>query len=549
MKSKDNYFTRNKWSFAVGGIGRDMSYTLMSAFLIMYIQYTMNLTVAQFSAISVILVIGRIWDGINDPMMGAIIENTRSKLGKFRPWILAGGVGTAIVIIMLFSIRLFTGWDFVIFFAIAYFVWEIVFTMNDIAYWSLLPNLSSDKKKRDNLTTLAIVFAGIGGCVGNVMLSLSAGDAVDFYRNNAIIIAIALVVCTCLTFFGVKQGPVSANEDNEKAGIKEMFKIIKNNDQLLWNTLAFLMYCIGTGLFGGLAYNMMYMELGYKGFFGMIYIAVSAIVNLIAQFFYPYVANKFKRSTIITVSIITLSVGYAMFLLVGYVPFLPMSIITICVCGVFVCIGQAFFYIALFVNFSNTIEYNEYKTGKRNEGIIFSLRPFMSKLGNAISTAAVSLILILTGVYALSQNVTVLETQKSYFDSLNKSNQQAYIFQIEAYDAFGLMTIELPEDYAELTEADYEILTNATYEYNEENDIYSMIIADTSWSLELEGDFAADRVFKDQADGTLKFFYRLAVTVLPVLLMAAAGIVLSKKFKITEEEYTRITKAIAQKKK
>jgi len=141
---------KTKWSYCVGATGRDMAYTLVSMFLLTYIQYTMQLTVAQYATISVIVVLCLIWDGFNDPMMGIIIENAHLKSGKFKPWILMGVILNAIDIICIFTLRP-RGWAFVVFFGIAYLLWGMTFTMNDIAYWGLLPALSSDPKERNML--------------------------------------------------------------------------------------------------------------------------------------------------------------------------------------------------------------------------------------------------------------------------------------------------------------------------------------------------------------------------------------------------------------
>ncbi|MDD5601584.1 MAG: MFS transporter, partial [Candidatus Izemoplasmatales bacterium] len=123
---------RNKWAYSVGGIGRDMIYQLVATFFIVYIQYSgLGLTAAQFTVIGILLVVGRIWDAINDPFMGSIVENTHSKWGKFRPWILIGALLSGVVIIAMFSIRP-SGWWYVAFFFIIYLLWEITFTMNDI---------------------------------------------------------------------------------------------------------------------------------------------------------------------------------------------------------------------------------------------------------------------------------------------------------------------------------------------------------------------------------------------------------------------------------
>ena len=85
MEKLDN---RTKWTYCIGATGRDMAYTLVSMFLLTYIQYTMKLTVAQYATISAIVVVCLLWDAINDPLMGIIIENAKLKSGKFKPWIL-----------------------------------------------------------------------------------------------------------------------------------------------------------------------------------------------------------------------------------------------------------------------------------------------------------------------------------------------------------------------------------------------------------------------------------------------------------------------------
>lgn len=106
--------SRNKWSYSIGCLGRDMLFIMVSMFTLAYVQYTMKLSVSQFTAVSSIMIFARIWDGINDPMMGMVIENSSLKSGKFRPWILIGGCLNFIATIALFTIRP-EGWGFVAF--------------------------------------------------------------------------------------------------------------------------------------------------------------------------------------------------------------------------------------------------------------------------------------------------------------------------------------------------------------------------------------------------------------------------------------------------
>ena len=137
---------RTKWSYCIGATGRDMAYALISMFLLTYIQYTMKLTVAQYAVISAIMVVCLLWDAINDPMMGIIIENSHLKAGKFKPWIFIGVILNSLIIICLFTVRP-EGWGFVAFFGVGYLLWGMTYTMNDIAYWGMLPSLTSDTLK------------------------------------------------------------------------------------------------------------------------------------------------------------------------------------------------------------------------------------------------------------------------------------------------------------------------------------------------------------------------------------------------------------------
>jgi melibiose permease/lactose/raffinose/galactose permease len=562
--NEEKIFNRNKWCYSLGGIGRDMTYTLMATFLMVYIQYTMNLTIAQFSTISLLLVLGRVWDAINDPIMGAIIENTKSRWGKFKPWIIIGAVLTAIVIVILFNVRTFTGWNFVIFFAVSYFIWEITFTMNDISYWSMLASLSTDAKKRNKITTLAVVFAGVGAFAANAIIALASGDMVRFYGGVSIGIAFALVACQTLTVLGVKEDEKTIAENNakeENVSFKDMILTIKNNDQLLWVTLAMFLYNIGSSLLGStLAYNMIYLEINYGGIEGTLLVLCLGVSSIMLQSFYASLANKFKRSKLLIYSLSLTLAGYLMLLLLGFT-FIPINIITICIFAIFVFSGQAIFYMVLTVNLTNTIEYNEYKTGERREGVIFSLRPFMAKFASAVTQLIITGILIFSGIYALTENVSILETQKNDFESkyihgtlagqaeyLDNLGKHQVIFDQELQEK--LNEIEGKEFASELEKQQaileanqeiddlYNILEDSTFTLNPETGLYTMDITPS-----------ANKIFKSQADNNLmKFILRGGITIVPILFLCSAFLVLKKKYKIDEEMYEHMMTEINKKK-
>ena len=532
---EEKIYQRNKWTYSVSGIGRDMMYTLVATFLMTYIQFSgLGLTEGQFFAIGVILVIGRIWDGINDPIMGSIVENTKSKFGKFKPWIVIGAILTSVSVLFMFNLRP-NGTGFVVFFAIVYFVWEIAWTLNDIPYWSLLPNLSRTKKRRDQIASMVVVFAAVGAFAANAIVSLfTVGNAIMGYRIISITFVLFFLLCTALTVFGVKE-PKNINPyEEEKVSLKQMFSSIKNNDQLLWVTLALLLYTVGSGILVALGYNFFYMELGYNGTIVLIFVATFGVVTILVQSFYAKLAKRFTRNQLMTFGVIMTFIGYFLFLIMGYIGFLPIHIITVCIFGAFAFGGQAIIYMTIIINMTNTIEYNEYKTGKRNEAILFSLRPFVVKLASAIQQGIMTLVLILFGIYALSQNVSELEAQKNYFDVIETTvEQDLYKINISLRNVDTINNLDIDQSRKD---AIYSALDQVDYIDNDGDEIEEMIIND-----------AADSAFKDKATPEMKLGLRLSITIMPVILIGLAFLVFKTKFIITEEYYDRIVEEIREK--
>lgn len=533
LEQERKLLKRNKWTYSAGGIGRDMIYQLVATFFITYVQFSgLGLTKEQFGVIGILLVIGRVWDAINDPIMGSIVENTHSRFGKFKPWILIGAILTAIVIIFMFNFRP-TGWAFVIFFGVIYLLWEMAYTLNDIPYWSLLPNLSTEKKERDSIATMVVVFAGVGAFLANAIISFTTvGNAVRGYSMISITFAIFFIACTLLTVFGVKE-PKNIKIKEENVSIKKMFQVIFKNDQLLWSSLALIFYSIGSGLLVALGYNFFYMELGYDGTMVLIFVATFGVSNILTQSFYSTLAKRFSRAKLMKYAYFTLAFGYIMLLAVGYIPFIPISLLTVCFFGAFVFSGQAIFYMILIVNMTNTIEYNEFKTKSRNEAVVFSVRPFTAKLSSALQQGVVTLVLIVSGIFVLSQNVSTLEAQKNIFDQLSASEQTTYRTNITLRQTI-LDDVDLE---AEEIAAIYDAMQLVTFTPTTDGSKFEMVI-----------NAAANNAFRDRANPSMRLLLRLSISLLPALLILASYFILHKKFIIDEAYFEAITQKIQAKK-
>ncbi len=401
---------RNKWCYTVGATGRDMAYALISMFLITYVQYTMDLTTAQYGAISAIIILCLIWDAFNDPMMGIIVENSHFKLGKYRPWILLGVVLNVIVIVLLFTVRL-EGWGFVAFFGVSYLLWGMTFTMNDIAYWGMLPSLSSNPKERTTLVTLMSIFICIGQfSVAGALPIFVAGNAVNAYRVAALIISSCFLLFQLLTFFGVKERPRDKYLSQAKLGLKDIFKIFKRNDQLIVMFIAALLYFVGCVLLIYFVINFFYFEFGYSGGGLMtIFTVMFAIGTLLSQITFPTLTKHFTRKKLLRIMTWFIVLGYGVFLAFGYI--LPKNVILLDITGVVLFYCQGIVNMLIIVMLNNTIEYDEYKHGERHDSVISAVRSFTAKLSSAINQGIVALVLIISGIYSISTNISNLEIE------------------------------------------------------------------------------------------------------------------------------------------
>ena len=585
ISAEDRQFNRNKWFFSVSGIGRDMSYQLIASFLLTYIQFGMTLSIAQFTTISLLIgVVGRVWDAINDPMMGAIIEGTHMKFGKFRPWILIGAVLTGSIIITMFNVQNVAGWGFVVFMAVMYLLWESAFTMNDIGYWSMLASLSSKKEQRNSATMLTVVFAGLGAFIAQGGISfLYPGNVRQAFRWISIGIAAIFVAMQVIMVLFVRERPRALMEVNEKISLKQMWNTIRKNDQVLWMTLSMLFYNIGSSLLVGLAYNLYYIEIGYDGM-AIVFIAIFGVFNIGAQVFYPLIAKKLGRKRVQLFSIILACVGYLGIAVLGWTSWLPFNLITLSIFGVCVFVGQALFYMASIINMTNCVEYNEYKRGERNEAVVSTLRPFMAKFADALKYGIITLVLTVSAVYGLSQNISTLEVQKGHFDRLETvAEQNEYINAVNEYLA---IIEEHNIDFDNLSKEDQKFLSDLTQEMQKNaalkgkqldakyiaalgdaalykdgkfvgfiKDLGGVTLEEGKYTLALSGKDAegkefnsANDNFKKESSISMRLWIRAAVTVVPVIFLLSALFVQRKKFVIDEQYYDMMLREIEQRK-
>lgn len=402
-----------RWSYGLGCIGRDANYTLFANFMMTYLTLAVGLTDPQLAAIGIVVVIGRIWDAVNDPIMGTIVDNTKSKWGKFKPYILIGAVTNAVFTILMFSgiIDPAKNWGlFIIMFAISYLLWDITYTMNDIGYWSMLPSLTINPKERERVSSLARIGANIGlfAVTALVPLLSSGVKLLPAYRAIAIGVAALFVGCQVLVVLGVTEQKNEITNAESHVGLKDTVKIIFKNDQLLAIIVSILLFNIGYFTTTGFGIQFFYFDYGnYGGMEFTLFALTIGVTQILTLAVYPLLAKRLNRRQLFALAIGLVVLGYLGFMAVGYV--LPMNMIMLCIIGFVLFAGQAIIQLLNLVLLADTIEYGQWKFGTRNEGIVFSLNPLINKLASAFQALIFSVTMIVSGLNYYNQQINLLE--------------------------------------------------------------------------------------------------------------------------------------------
>lgn len=418
---KEKNTKKNLLYFPLGTVGRDAVYCLINSYLLTFVLFTRSLTGAQIAAITGIMIAARVFDALNDPIMGNIIERTRSRFGKFKPWLVAGGLSTSVVIYLMFNVRL-EGWAFVCFFGAMYFAFSITYTMSDISYWGMIPALGSDADARNQFTSRATLFAGIGATLASILIPLFTagsgaigGNTAVAYGRIALIVAILAPLFILFTVLGVREHrePAGAERKREKFSLKQVFQTIARNDQLVWAAVIFLIQQVGNGLvIGGISSTYIYFTFGYDGGLYSLFTTVGMSATAFLMIFYPAISRRMHRKKLMGIMSVIAVCGYVLMLTPLILSGAGMVGFWLMVAGYMLSnFGQYCFYLIMMISIMNTVEYNEYKFGVREEGIITSLRPFITKMASALIVALTSVTYLIFGVTEYTNRISELEQQ------------------------------------------------------------------------------------------------------------------------------------------
>ena len=384
---------KNKYFFGLGTIGRDMFYAFESNAILYFLSNILELPLTTFAMVSLVLTVLRVFDALIDPVTGLIIDNVKSPWGKYKPPMLIGALLAVVFYLIMFADFGFTDIRFVIIFGVAYLAWDITYGINDIAYWSMMTSLTLDQKKRESIGAFARICANIGMfiiMIGYPSFTAMLGGGKKGYFLLAVICSVLMIFFQLFTIFGVKENKQQFVEE-EKTSLKDLFHVLFKNDQLMWVTLAMALFTVGYVSTTSFALYYMQYIFGDIDKYAIL-AAACGVAQLVALVIFPYVSKHFNRRQMYGISTAIVVVGYILFFFADH------SLALIAIAAVIIFIGEAFIQLLMLMFLADTIEYGQWKLGKRNDSITFSIQPLINKIGGAFATGIVSITLMITGI-------------------------------------------------------------------------------------------------------------------------------------------------------
>lgn len=407
-------------AYSLGAFGHDAFYAILSTYFIMFVTgHLFNSGNKGFDArmiatITTMIAVIRICELFIDPFIGNMIDNTQTRWGKFKPWVVGGGVISAIILCALFTdlggLPTNSPMTYLIVFAVLYIVMDVFYSFNDIGFWSMVPALSFNSHERDKIATWARVGSTVGAqLVGFVIMPMilffsvnnnhGNGDKRGWFIFAAIVTGIAAITAIGVGIFTHENHDL-LRKNKTQTGFRDVIKILTKNDQLMWIAISYLCYTSGVTLLNSFQLYYFTYVFGnadaYKWLGGL-----NTIFGLIAVMLFPVITAKFSRRKLFFASIAIILAGIVLYLFAGK------SLILILVAAELITTPQALVFLVVLMTITDCVEYGQLKLGHRDESLTLSVRPLLDKLAGAVSNKVVASTAIIAGMTGSATAATV----------------------------------------------------------------------------------------------------------------------------------------------
>lgn len=367
--------------YGVGAVGKDMVYALVSGFILYYYNDILGIS-GTFTG--VMMMAARVFDAFNDPLMGVVVEKTNTPFGKFRPWIVTGTLTNALILYGMFAMPAsVTGTAMLVYASVAYVLWGVTYTLMDIPFWSMIPAITSSGKERENLSVIGRTCAAVGYAVPTVLtmllvVRLGSGEREGFAifaAAVAVVFVVAELVCVAL----VQEKPA---ERQKTATVREMFSALIHNDQAMVVVVGIVVFNASLYLTTQLAVYFFKYDIGNSDLFSL-FGTVGGVGQILSMVSLPLLRRRWDGKQILAGALGVTIAGYLALFALSMAGVRAVAPLAATAFVIYIGFGLATVLTTVFL--ADTVDYGEYKTGSRNESVVFSMQTFVVKLASAVS--------------------------------------------------------------------------------------------------------------------------------------------------------------------
>lgn len=395
---------KEKVSYGLGAVGKDMVYMLSASYILYYYQDVLGVSAI---AMGMILMAARVFDAFNDPIMGVLVAKTRTKWGKFRPWLLVGTVLNAVVLFFMFAAPpALDGAGLVAYAAVTYILWGVTYTMMDIPYWSMIPAFTEGGRERESLSTLARSCAGVGSAVVTIItmpcvMLLGNGVEMEGFKWFALIVAVIFVLCIAATCVNIRE---KSTVDVDSPSVGQMFKALLQNDQAMAIVITIVLINCSIYITSNLVIYFFKYDFGGEGWYNSytLFNTFGGAVQILSMMlFFPLMRRFLNAMQVFYVSLFMAIVGYISLLALAFTNM--SNVVLLFIPGFFIFCANGMLTVLTTVFLANTVDYGELKNNRRDESVIFSMQTFVVKLASGVAALIASICLT---VFHLSDDVS-----------------------------------------------------------------------------------------------------------------------------------------------
>ena len=402
---------KEKVSYGLGAVGKDMVYMFSAAYILYYYQDILGVSAI---AMGVILLAARVFDAFNDPIMGVIVAKTRTRWGKFRPWLFIGTLLNAVVLYFMFAAPpALDGNGLVAYAAIAYILWGVTYTMMDIPYWSMIPAFTEGGKEREGLSTLARSCAGVGSAIITIITmpcvySFGQGDERTGFKWFGLLVAAIFVVTITITCANIKE---KSTVELDSPSVGQMFGALLSNDQAM--AVVFTIVLINCSIYttSNLVIYFFKYDFGGEGWrnsYTLFNTFGGAMQILAMMLLFPLIRKFLNALQVFYVSFAMAVIGYAVLLVLAFTNM--SNVFLLFIPGFFIFAANGMLSVLTTIFLANTVDYGEIKNNRRDESVIFSMQTFVVKLASGVAALIASICL---SVFHISEDTSAASSNVS----------------------------------------------------------------------------------------------------------------------------------------